>query len=79
MYKKFKKAGSYLSVALVTLMVLSGQAMAVLSAEATAAQTAVEGLITDMAGLGWSIATALVVAMAGIGLFLKFTRKGGAR
>jgi hypothetical protein len=54
-------------------------AFAVLSAEATAAQDAVEGLIVDMSGLGWSIATALIVALAGIGLFKKFVSKGGAR
>jgi hypothetical protein len=36
-------------------------------------------LIVDMSGLGWSIATALIVALAGIGLFKKFVSKGGAR
>ena len=55
------------------------QSLAVLSAEATAAQTAVEGLIVDMSGLGWTIATAVLVASAGIGLFLRFAKKGGAR
>lgn len=75
----FKKFTSAFSVMLVMLTLLVGNAFAVLSAEATAAQAEVEGLIADMSGLGWAIASAMVVAMAGIGLFLKFTRKGGAR
>lgn len=75
----FKNILSGFSVLLVMLTLFAGSAFAALSAEATAAQTAIETLITDMSGLGWGIATAMVVAMAGIGLFLKFTRKGGAR
>ena len=74
-----KKMLKSFALLFVMLTVFVGQALAVLSAEATAAQTAVEGLITDMSGLGWTIATAVLVASAGIGLFLKFAKKGGAR